>query len=257
MNDGPTTRFSNRVENYIRYRPGYPPEILGMLETECGLRRESVIADIGSGTGILTRIFLEHGNPVFAVEPNKDMREAAERLLGGWSRLRSIAAAAEATSLADHSVDIIVAGQAFHWFDQEQCRAEFQRILKPNGWVVLLWNDRRTDSSPFLVAYEKLLRKHSTDYTRVDHKQINLAVLRKFFGADPALREFPNHQHFHLESLTGRLLSSSYAPAEGQPGHPEMMADLERIFTTHQKNGEVVFEYDTKVYFARLKPRAS
>src|SRR5262249_44040345 len=142
----PTRRFSSRVENYVRFRPGYPKEIITMLKSECGLNSQSVIVDIGSGTGKLTELFLENGNPVFGVEPNQDMREAGERLLKSFPNFKSVGATAEETTLPNACAEFIVAGQAFHWFDRARCRKEFGRILRPGGWAVLVWNDRKTQS---------------------------------------------------------------------------------------------------------------
>src|SRR4051794_38465761 len=168
----PTKRFSSRVEDYIKYRPSYPVEILDLLKKSYGLTSLNVVADIGSGTGISTELFLSNGNPVVGVEPNNEMRIAAERLLKAFPNFHSVSGTAEATTLDSSSFDFIVSGQAFHWFNREQARKEFVRILKPEGWVVLIWNDRKTDSTPFLEAYEQLLKTYGTDYEKVNHKQI-------------------------------------------------------------------------------------
>src|SRR5260370_16718477 len=159
-----TSRFSDRVENYVGYRPGYPSQVIDTLKAECGLKPEHVVADIASGTGIWTRVLLENGNQVFAVEPNRDMRLAGERLLADFSTFRSVAGSAEATTLPDRSVDLVTAAQAGHWFDRRRARREFVRILKPVGWLVLLWNERRTDSTPFLLAYEHRLMTYLPHY---------------------------------------------------------------------------------------------
>lgn len=248
----PTRRFSSRVDNYVRFRPGYPKEILSLLKSECGLNPQSVIADIGSGTGKLTELFLENGNPVFGVEPNRDMREAGERLLKPFPNFTSVDATAEETTLPKAAIDFIVAGQAFHWFDRDRCRKEFARILKLGGWVALVWNDRKTEATPFLVEYEKLLQTYATDYSKVDHKNIDDAVVRDFFGFAPGKQKIPSAQQFDFEGLKGRLLSSSYAPDKGQPGHNEMLRDLEKIFNARQQNGRVEFAYDTVVYYGKL-----
>lgn len=247
----PTKRFSSRVENYTRYRPSYPKEIIDLLRDDCGLTKDSIIADIGSGTGKFTELFLENGNRVFGVEPNKEMREAGERLLKKFPHFSSIAATAEATALPNQSVDFVAAGQAFHWFHHEQCRAEFLRILKPNGWVVLVWNDRRS-KTPFLIEYEKLLLEFATDYKQVSHRQIDAEKLRDFFRATPRLKSFFYVQQLDFGGLKGRLLSSSYAPEAGQPRHEEMLETLKRIFEKHQQHGRVAMEYDTLVYYGRL-----
>jgi SAM-dependent methyltransferase len=248
----PTLRFSNRVENYVRYRPHYPGQILEHLRTDCGWTPASIIADIGSGTGFLAEQFLVNGNRVFGIEPNREMRQAGERLLQNFSNFTSLDATAEETTLLSASVDLITAGQAFHWFDRKRCREEFKRILRPNGWVVLIWNDRRTDSTPFLVEYEHLLQTFGTDYAAVDHKRIDAQVLRDFFGEPPVRKALPNYQHFDLPSLTGRLLSSSYVPDAKEPRHAQMLDALAKLFEQHQKDGRVTLEYDTLVYYGRI-----
>lgn len=249
----PTQRFSTRVENYVKYRPHYPPAVLDTLRTACDLTPTSVIADIGSGTGILTELFLQNGNRVHAVEPNREMREAGEQLLQTYPHFTSVDGRAEATTLPAHSVDFVTAGQAFHWFDQEKARAEFQRILKPGGWVVLVWNDREVGGTPFLVAYEQLLQQYATDYEEVTNKQVNAEALTRFYGPSRyEMRTFSNAQSFDFEGLRGRLLSSSYTPLPGHPNHAPMMAALSNIFQPHQVDGQVAFKYTTQVFYGQL-----
>src|SRR5713226_3126779 len=143
-------RFSNRVVDYVRYRPGYPSAVLDLLRSECGLQSSHVIADIGSGTGIMSKLFLENGNRVFGVEPNTEMRQAGEEYLASYDGFSSIEGSAESTTLGDSSIDFVTAGQAFHWFEKEKTRAEFRRILRGKGWVVIAWNDRRMEEAPGL-----------------------------------------------------------------------------------------------------------
>jgi SAM-dependent methyltransferase len=247
-----TSRFSGRVENYIRYRPGYPPEVLNALKTECSLSEAHVIADVASSTGIWTRMPLENGNPVFGVEPNPEMRQAGERSLAGFPNFTSVAGTAEATTLADHSVDFITAAQAAHWFDRKRSRQEFVRILKPGSWLVLLWNERLTDSTPFLRDYEQLLLGFGTDYQDVRHERTTDAV-NEFFDPEPFQeRVFPMQQVFDYAGLEGRLLSSSYAPGPDHPKHAPMLRELRRVFDEHAVEGQVICEYKTRLYFGRL-----
>jgi SAM-dependent methyltransferase len=249
----PTQRFSSRVTNYVKYRPGYPAGILDTLREECGLSCDTVIADVGSGTGILSELFLRNGNRVFGVEPNQEMREASERLLSGYVNFVNVEGRAEATTLVDRSVDLISAAQSFHWFDRQKARVEFSRILRPLGWVVLLWNERLTTTA-FLRAYEQLLRTYSKDYEKVDHRCIDSDAFIGFFGSSSFSKKvYPNRQTFDLEGLEGRLLSSSYTPETGEPLHLPMLTELERIFTRHQVDGQVVFEYQTTMYYGRLR----
>jgi SAM-dependent methyltransferase len=249
-----TTRFSNRVENYVRFRPSYPTGVLDILRQETSLSCASVIADIGSGTGISAELFLRNGNTVYGVEPNADMRRAAEAQLAGYPSFHSIAATAEATTLDAASADYVVSGQAFHWFDRSRAQQEFARILRPRGWVILFWNSRRIDSTPFLRAYESLLRKFSTDYETVEHKQIGPEMLRTFFAECKfESRCLPNEQWFDFEVLKGRLLSSSYAPTGEHPNYQLMIDELERAFRAHNEHGQVCFQYDTEIYFGHVE----
>jgi SAM-dependent methyltransferase len=247
-----TTRFSSRVEDYVRYRPGYPPEVIDLLWSECELGENAQIADVGSGTGIFTKLLLERGATVFAVEPNGPMRSAAEAALLGNPGFRSIDGTAEHTTLGDASVDLVVAAQAFHWFDREPTRNEFVRILRSPRWCALVWNDRVEDGSPFLSAYERLLREHATDYFQVRHKAIQPEHFEAFFGESLRKAIFPNSQRFDFEGVAGRLLSSSYAPQAGYPRHAPMMEELRRIFDATSESGTVEFRYETQVFYGML-----
>jgi SAM-dependent methyltransferase len=247
-------RFSNRVENYLRYRPGYPAAVLDLLRVECSLTPESVVADVGSGTGLLSRMFLESGHVVYGVEPNESMRQAGDEYLKNYPRFRSVLAPAETTTLAGMSVDLVVAAQAFHWFQPNEARSEFTRILKPRGWVAVIWNERRKDATPFLHAYEKFLRAYGTDYEKVAETYPDDRNMADFFGAGAwRHKSFENAQVFDFDGLRGRLLSSSYSPPEDHPNHEPMLAALKQIFDAHQKDGSVRFEYATHVYYGRLK----
>lgn len=247
-----TKRFSSRVQNYVRYRPGYPKAIVGLLERECGLARDAVIADIGSGTGNLTRLFLEHGNRVLGIEPNREMRQAGEQLLAGYPNFTGIEGTAEATTLPDHSVDLVAAAQAAHWFDFAKARQEFVRILRPGGWAVLVWNERRHQSTPFHRAYEDLLLKYGVDYQEVRHEGARLNVGSFFAPSAYQERVFDMPQHFDYAGLEGRLLSSSYMPLPGHHNYEPMLAALRQVFEEHQVNGQVTMEHDTHVYYGRL-----
>lgn len=250
-----TQRFSKRVENYLKYRPHYPAEILEGLRADFQLTPATVVADIGSGTGFLTEVFLRHGQPVYGVEPNAEMRAAGEQYLQGYPRFCSVAGTAEATTLPAASVDGVVAGQAFHWFDRARARAEFQRILRPGGWVALIWNDRQTEATPFLRAYEQFLRARMVDYAQVEHKQaVNDAGLREFFGpAGWICRRYAcQWQAVDYAGLLGRLLSASYAPLPDDPRHPAMLAALREVFDAHQLDGQVQLGYVPRLYSGRL-----
>ena len=255
MSADPTRRFSSRVADYIKYRPRYPRSVVELLRDECGLRPASVVADVGSGTGILSELFLRNGNRVYGVEPNREMREAGERLLADYENFVSVEGRAEATTLEGGSVDFVTAGQAFHWFDLEGARREFKRILRPGGWVVAVWNDWNAEASPFLRDYERLLIDFGTDYQEVCIRagDDNDLVKPYFSPGEVRLKTFGNQQVFDFENLKGRLMSSSYAPEPGHPNFAPMIERLASIFDRHQEDSRVVFDYDTKVYYGQLK----
>jgi SAM-dependent methyltransferase len=247
-----TERFSSRVDNYVRYRPGYPAAVLDLLKAECGLISSCIIADIASGTGIFTRVLLENGNRVFGVEPNPDMRRAGEEFLCSYPGFTSVAGAAEATTLPGNSVDFITAAQAAHWFDRQKARSEFIRIGKPGAWTVLLWNERRTNSTPFLREYEQLLVNYGSDYQDVRSERTTEQIETFFSPTQYRSRAFDYHQDFDYPALEGRLLSSSYTPQQDDIKYAPMLRELRRIFDAHRANGRVTFEYDTRVYYAQL-----
>ena len=248
----PTQRFSSRVGNYVRYRPGYPSAVVDLLKKECGLTSSTVIADVASGTGIFTRMLLENGNRVFGVEPNAEMRKAGEEFLVAYPHFASVEGTAEATTLADHSVDLVTAAQAAHWFDREKARREFIRICRRGGWTVLLWNERRTESTPFLREYEQLLLAYGTDYQKVRHERTTQEI-ETFFAPSPfQVRTFDYQQAFDYPALEGRLLSSSYTPQPDDAGYGPMLRELRRLFDAHQVSGQVAFQYNTLVYYGHL-----
>lgn len=247
----PTERFSSRVDNYLRYRPGYPTEVIDLLHNECGLTGDSRVADIAYGTGIFTRLLLESGSRVFGVEPNAEMRRAGEEFLADYPRFTSIAGSAEATTLPEQSVDIVTAAQAAHWFDRGKARREFQRILEPGGWTVLLWNERRNGSTPFLEAYEQLLQTFGTDYGAVRHEHTTVAIDAFFSPLPFGTRSFAMRQEVDYPALEGRLLSSSYTPQPGHARYQAMLTELRRIFDAWQSHGRVALEYDTRVFYGR------
>ena len=243
-------RFSSRVDSYVRFRPSYPNQIIDTLERDCGFTKDSIVADIASGTGIFTKLLLEHGNRVFGVEPNAEMRNAGEEFLSDYPNFTSVNGTAEATTLDASSVDFVTAAQAGHWFDRRKSRQEFARILKPGGWVVLVWNERKTDSTPFLRDYEALLLRYGTDYNEVRHEH---TVVGEFFDPVPfEERTFDLQQIFDYSGVEGRLMSSSYAPGPGHVSHAPMLRELHQIFDRHQQDGKVSIEYTTRMFYGQL-----
>ena len=247
-----TQRFADRVENYIKFRPGYPKEVVSTLQHTYSLTPDKLLLDVGSGTGILTALFLERGYTVIGLEPNQEMREAGERLLAKYEGFRSNSGQAESTGLPDQSVEVILAAQAFHWFDKAASRREFVRILKPGGILALIWNERKVDSL-FLEAYEAFLHEHGRDYAKVDHRKTDAQVVEAFFAPSPVqAHQFPNQQLFDYEGLEGRYLSSSYAYNYQDPECEPALERLKEIFDTHAIEGKVAMTYDTWMYVGML-----
>jgi SAM-dependent methyltransferase len=248
----PKERFTDRVEDYVAFRPRYPRALLELLVSEWRLGSESVVVDVGSGTGIFSRLLLESGARVVGVEPNAAMRAAAERDLAGEARFTSVDGGAEATGQAAASCDLVTAAQAFHWFDPPRARAEFRRIVRPGGGAALVWNMRR--ATPFNDEYEEMLERLAPEYpaVRARDRAAEGAIARFFSPATPREAHFPNAQELDEAGLRGRLLSSSYAPKPGDPNHGPILAQLAESFARHAKDGRVVLAYDTVVYWAPL-----
>jgi len=244
-------RFTNRVDDYVRGRPGYPPGVVETLRSRFGLDPSWTVADIGAGTGISTAMLLDAGCTVIAVEPNKVMREAVASRLAANPRFRVIDAPAEATTLSDRSVDLVFAAQAFHWFDKPRFRAECLRILKSNAVAGLIWNIRLPDVTPFAAAYEALIREFATDYLEVRHENVSDDEIGAFFGAPHEKHDFDNVQVLDRAGLRARLVSSSYVPGAGQPRHDEMVAALDRLFDAHARGGVVDLPYVARLFVGR------
>lgn len=250
----PTERFSATVEQYVKYRPSYPKDLIQLLEKNCGLTPEKVIADVGSGTGFLTKLFLDYGNVVYGIEPNNAMRDAAENYLADYKNFISLNGTAENTTLAADRIDFVTVGTAFHWFDAGKTKLEFQRILKSPGWVILIWNVRNIKESALLRDYEKLIQRFGKDYKDQPGEKFEKTIVADFFTPFAMYTHtMSNKQVFDWEGLQGRLLSTSYSLRPGETGFDEMMQALQQIFERHQQNQRVEFIYDTKIYFGRLR----
>ena len=242
-------RFTSRVADYVRYRPDYPAALPAWLRDEHGVTADWRVADIGAGTGISSKMFLEAGHAVTAVEPNTAMRAAAQQWLGHEPRFSAVDGSAEATTLADASTDLVSAAQAFHWFDQAAIKPEWRRILRPGGLVAVYWNSRRLTGTPFLAGYEALLNTYGTDYSSVSERYGDDDHMRHWFGSGlRGLTRFPHAQRLGFDALRGRLLSSSYAPQAGDPQHAPMLAALRRLFDATQSGGTMDFTYDTRIF---------
>lgn len=246
-------RFTDTVDNYLKYRPSYPVEILDLMKQACDLNAETIIADIGSGTGILSKLFLDNGNTVFGVEPNQKMREAAEHTLKHYSSFHSLDGTAEATQLKEASIDLIIVGTAFHWFEFEKTKIEFKRILRDSGFVMLVWNLRALEYSSFMQEHEQLLMKYGVGYQPLVDNNAYKLQLKPFFSPNVIHScSFAHAQYFDWVGYQGRLLSTSYIPKAQDEKYKNMMIDLKKIFDKYQQNDLIKYEYITQLYYGRL-----
>jgi len=251
----PKARFSDRVEDYVRHRPDYPAALLDWLRREHGVTPDWRVADIGAGTGISTKMFLDAGHAVVAVEPNAAMRAAATRWLGGDVRFSAVGGSAEATGLRTASVDLVSAAQAFHWFDPLSVRTEWARILRPGGLIAIYWNTRRLGGTPFLAGYERILLEHGMDYVSVAERYADDARMIAWFGAGfRGSASFAHAQRLGFDAIVGRTLSSSYAPRVDQPGNAAMLAALRALFDSTQSDDHVSMDYDTRIFVGTPLP---
>ncbi len=240
-------RFSDRTENYAKYRPGYPKACLDYL-VSLGLNKHSAVADIGAGTGIFTRLLVYAAGKIYAIEPNREMRHAAEAALKGYRNVHFIDADAENTTLRNKSVEFITCAQSFHWFDREKAKEEFHRILRWDGKAALIWNVRQTESDDFGREYESLLVRCSRDYKKVDHRNVSDAGFEYFFKDGKYTKTvFDNDQAYDLPGIIGRTLSSSYVPLEGEV-NDVLMKGVRRLFNKYNRDGTVTFRIKTEMY---------
>ena len=248
------SRFTNRVDAYVAARPGYPLALLEWMRQELGLVPEHVIADIGSGTGLLSRLLLDNGNVVIGVEPNDAMRIAGDRYLGDYRNFRSVAGSAEATTLPECSVDFITAGQALHWFDPPTARLEFERISRHGCWTVFVWNEARIDGSPLAHEYEKIKERYGRDFNRVRRENTSEAKLDAFYGSAGCQDvTFANPCRYMLDQFRQRAASSSYLPAEGDSDFEPMIQDLTTLHARYADgDGAITYDHDTHVFYARI-----
>jgi ubiquinone/menaquinone biosynthesis C-methylase UbiE len=252
-------RFNSRVDAYREFRPRYPVEVIDLLQQQCGLTPVSVIADIGAGTGMLAELFLQYGNSVFAVEPNRAMRSACEDLHSQYPKLTCIDGSADSTTLPDHCAHFVTVGQALHWFHLPQARAEFVRILQPGGWCAVIYNERRTGGDPLHDGYERILREFGIDYESVRSKYPQQQELTDFFQssntAPPAMQQssFLNMLQLDRAGLVGRIISSSYMPELGHPRYPAMQRQIEELFAQCQETSHVRLEYECVITYGRLQ----
>ena len=245
-----TGRFSRRADWYASCRPGYPARVIAILEKEIGFTSRSVVADVGSGTGLLTRVFLENGNRVFGIEPNDSMRAYAERDLGGFRNFVSVKGTAEATALPSKSVDLVAAGQALHWFDPGRAAEEFSRICKPGGSLCVAYNSRRNDRVG--RAYGEIVRRYERDRAQVPEESAK--YIARFFKRGECLKfEVPNEQSLDLEGLLGRLLSASYMPPPDEKrAYTRLRGDVTKMFERLSAGGTLKLRYRTRISVGRV-----
>ena len=248
-----TERFSDRVDDYVRYRPTYPEALIDWLRKAHGVTADWRVADIGAGTGISSKLFLDAGHTVIAVEPNAAMRTAAAKWLGSHVKFLAVDGRADATTLDDASIDLVSVAQAFHWFDPQRTRRECHRILRPGGLAAIYWHSRKVTGTPFLEGYEALMNTYGTDYTSVAERYADEQRMREWFGAGwRGTARFDHRQRLDFQALRGRLMSSSYAPQAGHPKHEPMIAALRELFDACAVDGRVSFDYDTQAYVGEV-----
>jgi len=249
-----TKKFSGREKLFARFRPGYPPEYIDYLISECNLQKGSKIADIGSGTGKLTLELLERSLNVIAVEPNDDMRLVAEGFYKIYPNATSVNATAERTGITSNSIDLVTVGQAFHWFNPDNFKLECQRILKPGGLVALVWNSRVTGSD-FENECAKINSLYCPDFKGFPGgKTIAAEGAFSHFYRDGiySFKEFPNNLNYDLDGFIGRSLSASYAPKENDKNYKSYLNALKDLFERYKKDGIISFPNITRSYLGSV-----
>ncbi|MFD2177915.1 class I SAM-dependent methyltransferase [Veronia pacifica] len=242
-------RFTEKVADYVRFRPDYPEDVIDILAHYAD--KKSQVADVGSGTGIFSKQLLESGYCVYGVEPNDNMRQAAEDALSDDVSFTSLNGSAESTGLDAASVNMITAAQSFHWFNNIATKEEFRRILTHDGVVAIIWN-KRDLRSLFHREYDQLLKRYAVDYLKVTHLSITDQEVEAFFDHFEKKHVCPHRQMMNFEQLVGRLRSSSYCPPQGSGEYQILVDQLEKLFNSHREGDHLYFEYQTCVYVGRM-----
>ena len=244
--------FNGTADFYFRYRPTYPEELMDTITKETGLNPKWVVADIGSGTGILSTLFIEHGNQVKCVEPNDEMRQKSLEILSTRGKVEFIKGTGENTNLPDSSVDLVACGQSFHWLDRRLAKKEFTRILRGRKWVALVWNDRVNEPGTFTGEYESVVRRYSKAYHSTGSTVLSSKNISSFFNGSYKKFQFQNVQKLTLESVIGRYRSASYAIKENDPKYESMIGEFSDLFKKYERKGSVEMVYITKLYLGHL-----
>jgi SAM-dependent methyltransferase len=251
----PTGRFSGLADLYARHRPDYPAAALDLIVQRCGLGRDTLLVDVGCGTGISARLFAARGVPVLGVEPNDEMRAraAATPLSAGAAPVEYRKGRAEATGLPDDAAAAVLAAQAFHWFDALAALREFHRILRPGGWVALVWNER-DEADPCTAAYGAVVRSApDAAAIEVPRSRAGDPLLSSPLFEEAERVAFGHEQELDEEGLLGRAFSASYAPREPAEAAAAFAAALRDVFARYQLQGRVLLRYETTVYLARCR----
>lgn len=233
---------------YAKARPDYAPACIEWLYGGVGMKPGCVIADVGSGTGIFAKALLARGSTVYAVEPNADMRHAAEQSLSGFPNFYSVNGTAEQTTLAAHSVDFITAAQAFHWFDAPGFKAECRRIIKAGGKAVLVWN-ARIGASELVKENAAVCEKYCPAFNGfsggLEHIE---AAIGRFFDNRFEKKRFTNDLLFDKPKFINRSLSASYAPKKTDSGYAGFVSELEQLFDRYAVDGMLTMPNETIAY---------
>jgi len=248
----PTGRFSNRADDYAKYRPTYPSEAIDALLHGLGAPAALFAVDVGAGTGIASRLLAARGVRVLAVEPNRAMREAAE----ADPRVTFVEGTAESFPIADGSADLVLAAQAFHWFRAEPSVREMGRALRAGGRLALMWN-RRSTADALTAGYRDALLVVGANPTLEAMDSDVEAVERSGLFGPTRVERFLHAHRLDREALIGRALSASYVPKDG-PALTELVAKLDALYARHaDASGHVAMVYETEVRLSeRLTPAA-
>lgn len=249
----PTDKFSGKADVYSKSRPSYPNEYIDYLFSANSLNETSKVADIGSGTGILSRQLLKRGLNVITVEPNDDMRRKAEQDLNEFEHFISIKASAEETTLPDKNLDLVIAAQAFHWFDQEKFKCECKRILKKDAKVALVWNSRDS-SNPLIIENAEIFKKYCPSFYGFSGGiGEDEEIFTRFYREGKyEYKRFPNDITLDFNGFLGRNLSASYSLKPEDKDYQLFMEAITDLFEKYNNGGKIVMPNYTRSYLGHV-----
>ena len=244
-------KFNKMQNDYSKYRPNYSNEAIEYILNLQNVDNEFKVADIGAGTGKLSLPFVKRGLKLYGIEPNKDMYEKLLENMKEYSDFFGILGYSEKTYLDNKSIDLIVVGQAFHWFNIDEFKIECKRVLKDDSYIAILYNNGDY-SKEVINKIHELSRRYCPEYKGSSGGLYNNEDIFNNFFKEYNKIIFKNDYKLTLDQFIGLNFSASYAPKENEENHDIYLSKLEEVFNTYQEDGYLTMPNNTILRIGKI-----